>query len=124
MVIHKASGQSFQNADDSWSANFLTPETSDTLKYDYSEADRYIYMECDGSTGDNLNNNDYPWNISCFDQVLQGNADGTVFTYFAEGSMLEAECEGDQPPKYVPVVMLELAHGYLVAGTATRFGRN
>ncbi len=80
-----------QDDDGNWTAYLNYPDS----EFIFAESDDYISTGCDGSKSDITKIDDNPWiNGVCFNHQLQGNEQGTEFTYHKEGNYIDYGCRG------------------------------
>jgi hypothetical protein len=91
----------YQDGNGSWSAYFWTPGVS----FSYSLYHYYTHIYSDGTSDPQIDEVEPTgWISSCFtNPLLQGNADGTMFTYHTEGaydSLFASHCNPPRDPPY------------------------
>ncbi|HTP10545.1 MAG TPA: hypothetical protein VMP08_19965, partial [Anaerolineae bacterium] len=62
--------------------------------YVYTYTEHYSGSYCDGSTFDDTSYDTMEWLYTCVEPLMQGNAQGTEFTYHATGTDKDGGCEG------------------------------
>jgi hypothetical protein len=85
--------QRYQDLDNNWWVSITYPQIPG---YDYTGTTRMNGSDCSGSTWDTTTPwiIDHGWNAKCIPVTIQGNGDGTEFTYHADGSDLYGGCDG------------------------------
>jgi hypothetical protein len=85
--------QRYQDLDKNWWVSIHYPQIPG---FDYAGTTRMNGSDCGGGTWDTTTPwiIEHGWNAKCIPITIQGNADGTEFTYHADGSDLYGGCEG------------------------------